>query len=261
MNLSLKNKHALVCGASSGIGKASALALAAQGASVTALARREELLDELLPLLKEAGAASAHKIVADLEDREDLENKISAHLEAQGPVHIWLNNTGGPPGGPLLHAKVEELQTAFSRHVLAAQTLLQLLLPGMQAEGYGRIINIISTSVREPIPNLGVSNTVRGAMASWAKTLSKELPPGLTINNILPGYTDTPRLGDLKAGVARRLTKPIDEVHAMWVGQIPEGRLATPEELANAVVFLASEAGAYIRGVSLPVDGGRLNSI
>tara|TARA_B100000530_G_scaffold315701_1_gene245487 strand:- start:667 stop:1062 length:396 start_codon:yes stop_codon:yes gene_type:complete len=131
----------------------------------------------------------------------------------------------------------------------------------MNASGYGRIINVLSTSVREPIPNLGVSNTIRGAMASWAKSLSKELGPGITINNVLPGFTDTERLTSLKAAVAGRTGQTEDQVMAGWIGRVPEGRLGRPEELAQAITFLASPAGAYIRGQSLAVDGGRLNTI
>ena len=139
--------------------------------------------------------------------------------------------------------------------------MVQKLVPGMLEAGYGRIINVVSTSVREPIPNLGVSNTIRGAVASWAKSLSRELPPGITINNILPGFTDTERLSNLKSAVANRTGKTEEEVHNGWLAQVPEGRLARPEELAAAIAFLASPAAAYIRGVSLPVDGGRLRSI
>lgn len=145
--------------------------------------------------------------------------------------------------------------------MLAPHLLVGLLLPGMRAAGYGRILNVLSTSVREPIPNLGVSNTIRGAVASWAKTLSMELPPGVTINNVLPGYTDTERLGELGAAISARTGKSGEQVRADWVATIPEGRLAEPEELGAVLAFLASPEASYIRGVSLPVDGGRLKSI
>ena len=155
----------------------------------------------------------------------------------------------------------DEFTTAFGRHVLAAHRLTQTVLSGMKESGYGRIINIISTSVYEPIPNLGVSNTIRGAMASWSKTVSKELPPGITINNVLPGFTDTERLGQLKKGRANKNGISEDTVHQQWLSQVPEGRLAQPEETASAIGFLVSPAAGYIRGLSLPVDGGRLKGI
>jgi len=260
VNLSLSGRRALVCGASAGIGQAAALALAGCGASVVVLARRADRLEALLPALEAAGAPSARALVADLDDREGLRAKVTALLES-GPVHVLVNNTGGPPGGPLLKASESELLTALGRHLLASHLLAQLLVPGMEAAGYGRIINVISTSVREPIPNLGVSNTTRGAVASWAKTLSRELPQGVTINNVLPGFTDTERLDGLRAAVAARTGKSLDEAQAAWMAQVPEGRLGRPEELAAAIAFLASPAGAFIRGVSLPVDGGRLRGI
>ncbi|MCW8140292.1 MAG: SDR family oxidoreductase, partial [Planctomycetota bacterium] len=153
------------------------------------------------------------------------------------------------------------LLEAFGRHVLGAHLLVRLVLPGMRAAGYGRIVNVVSTSVREPIPNLGVSNTVRAAVAAWAKTLSKELPPGVTINTVLPGYTDTERLASLAEGAAARTGKAVEDVRKGWLATIPEGRLGRPEELGAVIAFLASPAAAYVRGVALPVDGGRLNGI
>lgn len=254
-NLDLSGRAALVCGASSGIGRATAVALAGLGASVTVLARRADRLQAVVEEIRSAGG-TADAVVADLDDREGLTAALgTARWE------ILVNNTGGPPGGKLIEAAPEALQAAFGRHVLAAQTLLVHCLPYMDAQGYGRIINVLSTSVREPIPNLGVSNTIRGAMASWAKSVSKELAPGLTINNVLPGFTDTERLGSLKSAVAARTGSSEEAVFAGWLGRVPEGRLGQPEELAGAIAFLVSPAGAYIRGQSLAVDGGRLNSI
>ena len=256
VNLDLSGRTALVCGASAGIGRATALCLAAHGASVIALARRPERLGALVDELTAAGATNASYIVADLDDTEGLRSAV-AGCGAQ----ILINNTGGPPSGKLIEANTDELAHAFQRHVLGAQVLLKALLPAMQDAQYGRIVNVLSTSVREPIPNLGVSNTIRGAMASWAKSVSKELPPGVTINNVLPGYTNTERLGNLKAAVANRTNQTEEQVMASWMGRVPEGRLGNPEELASAIAFLASPAGGYIRGQSLAVDGGRLNAI
>jgi 3-oxoacyl-[acyl-carrier protein] reductase len=258
---SLSGLSALVCGASAGIGRATALALARRGASVAVLARREERLLSLLPELIEAGAEQAVAVIADLDDREDLAEKLLVLLADFGTVNILVNNTGGPPAGPLLEATEEDFLTAFSRHVLAAHRMVQILVPGMIETDYGRIINVVSTSVREPIPNLGVSNTTRGAMASWAKSLAGELPPGVTINNVLPGYTDTERLDSLRTAVARRTGRSEVEVQAAWMAQVPEGRLIQPQETAETIAFLASPAGGAIRGVSLAVDGGRLRSI
>ncbi len=258
---SLAGRHALVCGASAGIGRATALALAGLGAKVTALARSEDALSELIPALTSVGAPEAHGLVADLDERTELATRVAAHLERHGPVHILVNNTGGPPAGPILEASEAEFLLAFGRHVLASHLLVRLLLPGMRKAEYGRIVNVISTSVREPIPGLGVSNTIRGAMSSWSKTVSKELPPGLTINNILPGYTATGRLTALRDATAARQSRAPEEVEAEWLKTIPEARLGMPEEIAAAISFLVSPAASYIRGVSLAVDGGRLQSI
>lgn len=238
-----------------------ALALAWQGAEVTVLARRAALLDALLPALREAGAPRARALVADLDDRVRLEARLRDHLSEHGAIQVLINNTGGPPVGPLLQADEGAFLSAFSRHVLAAHLLTRLVLPGMIAAGYGRIVNVISLSVREPIPNLGVSNTVRGAMASWAKSLAAELPPGVTVNSVLPGYTDTERLVALSQALAGATGRTVEEVRGGWVSAIPEGRLGRAEEVASAVAFLASPAAGYLRGVSLPVDGGRLRAI
>jgi 3-oxoacyl-[acyl-carrier protein] reductase len=256
----LLGRAALVCGASRGIGRAAAIALANAGAHVVVLARNQPNLEALADEIEEAGGL-ALPVVADLDDRDGLEVAVTQAIADVGPLTILINNTAGPKGGRLLDAEEDQLLSAFSRHVLSAHRLVRLLLPGMQAEGYGRIINVVSTSVREPIPGLGVSNTVRGAMASWAKTLSRELPPGVTINNVLPGYTDTDRLTELRQGRAKREGVSDAVILEQWKAAVPEGRLARPEETAAAILFLASPAAAYIRGVSLPVDGGRLRGI
>lgn len=259
MTQNLSGFRALVCGASAGIGRATALRLAAQGAEVIVLARREERLQSVKQEIEEKGG-SAIMLVGDLDSREQIITAVQSLLAA-GPIHILVNNTGGPKGGPILQATEDEFLQAFSRHILSAHRLLQVLLPGMKEAGYGRIINVISTSVYEPIPNLGVSNTTRGAMASWAKTVSRELPPKITINNVLPGFTDTERLSQLKKGRAVKSGSTEEDVHQAWMSQVPEGRLAKPEETAATIGFLASPDASFIRGVSLAVDGGRLKSI
>lgn len=254
-------RHALVTGASAGIGRASALALAARGCRVTVLARNAEKLEALCHELRTAGAPEAFALVADLEDRESLKRRLEAHLEACGPIHILVNNAGGPPGGPILDASEADFIQAFGRLLMAPHLLVKLLLPGMKAAGFGRIVNIISTSVREPLPNLGVSNTIRAATAAWAKTLAKELPPGITINNVLPGATATERLAGIEQAMATKTGRSLEEVKADMVRIIPEGRVADPLETAALVAFLASPESAYIRGQSIAVDGGRMNAI
>lgn len=261
INLDLEGRHALVCGASKGIGEATAVILASMGAKVTALARHEDGLTSLMNKIQESSSVKPDFLLADLDDHASLFPKIEAYLKEEGPVHILINNTGGPSSGPLLSASPEQFTNAFSRHVLSAQGLVTRLLPGMIESQYGRIINVLSTSVREPIDNLGVSNTIRAAMAAWAKTLSRELPPGVTINSVLPGFTDTARLGELAQAVGNRTGRTCDEVYSAWTAMVPEGRLAQPEELGQVIAFLASPAASYVRGVCLPVDGGRLRSI
>jgi 3-oxoacyl-[acyl-carrier protein] reductase len=250
-SLRLDGLHALVCGASAGIGRASALALAAAGAEITALARSAPKLEALLPELLQAGAPR----------RPALARAVEELLQVHGPVQVLVNNTGGPTPGPLLEAEEPAFLEAFGRHVLASHMLVKALLPGMSAGGYGRIVNVISLSVREPIPMLGVSNTIRGAMASWSKTLAMELPPGVTVNNVLPGYTDTERLTALGEATAQRQASSLAAVQQGWCDSIPEARLGSPAELGAVVAFLASPAAAYLRGTSIPVDGGRLRCI
>jgi 3-oxoacyl-[acyl-carrier protein] reductase len=259
--MSLESRHALVCGASAGIGRAAALALASLGARVTVLARRRELLESLLPELRQAGAPEAGVLVADLDDRAALRQQMESCLARHGAVHILVNNSGGPPPGPALEASDAEFETAFGRIVLAARLLVRLVLPGMRDAGFGRIVNVLSTSVREPIADLGAGNTMRGAMAAWTKTVAGELPPGITINNVLPGATATQRLHALAAVRGARTGASADDVEAAWGRETPEGRIADPSEIAAAIAFLATPAASYIRGVSLAVDGGRMRSI
>ena len=244
--INLRGKRALVCGGTSGIGKATAVSLEENGAEVIIMSR---------------SASGPNSISCNLEDLESLKKLVSKEIETNGPFHILINNSGGPPSGPLIEAQPHDFEKAFLRHVLASQTLVQLLLEGMKSSKYGRIINIISTSVKEPIPGLGVSNTIRGAMASWSKTLSKELPPEITINNVLPGFTNTERLTELKKTLSDQKGISQEEVENAWLSTVPEGRLADPAELGQVVAFLSSPAASFVRGTSIPVDGGRTGSI
>jgi 3-oxoacyl-[acyl-carrier protein] reductase len=258
---SLEGKRALVCGASQGIGEAIAKTFAEAGAHVLLLARQADKLENLAAHLNLSRPNAATALAGDLDVIDPILDKLRTTLSHNGPIHIVVNNSGGPPGGPIIEAEAQSFEIAFRRHVIASHLLLQTLLPSMLEAGYGRVINIISTSVREPIANLGVSNTIRGAMASWAKSCAKELAPNITVNNILPGFTDTPRLDSLREGAAKRMGVSTDEVQTKWMNMVPEKRLGLPEELAQAALFLASPAASFVRGVSLPVDGGRMASI
>jgi 3-oxoacyl-[acyl-carrier protein] reductase len=261
MEIGLHGRHALVGGASQGIGRATALMLARQGAEVSLLARTAAKLHTVAEEALEAGAPRAHVVVADLDDHVSLEEAIHGWRESAGPAHIWIHNTGGPPSGPLAEADPAALQAALHRHVVAGQLLLRHLLPGMVEANWGRIVTITSTSVREPIPGLGVSNVTRAAVHAWVKSLSRELPAGITINNVLPGYTDTPRLRSLAEAVARRQGRPVERVWEDWIGRVPAGRIAAPDEVAGVVAFLCTEAAAFVHGTALPVDGGRLRAL
>lgn len=202
----------------------------------------------------------ARALTLDLDHREELASALDA-LVAESPVHIVVHSTGGPPGGALLEVSETQLLHYFGRHVASAQLLVQKTLPGMIEAGYGRFIQVVSTSVREPIPGLGLSNTIRAAMGGWAKSLSLELPPGVTINSVLPGFTDTERLASLAGGRAERSGQSTEAIREGWRSQVPEGRIGRPEEPAALVAFLASPAAGYIRGTAIAVDGGRMRSI
>lgn len=261
MNLDLTGRNALVGGSSKGIGRAVAEELAALGATVTLVARSAETLAEVAQQLDRSHGQHHDFLVADFSDSRDLKRKVEL-LVAQKPIHILVNNTGGPPGGPIVEARPEEFERAFHNHLICNHLLAQTVLSGMKAAGYGRIVNIISTSVKEPIPGLGVSNTTRGAVASWAKTLAGEVAPfGITVNNVLPGATKTERLFSIIEARAAKSGKGVEAETEAWMSSIPMRRFAEPAEIAAAVAFLASPAASYITGVSLAVDGGRTRAL
>jgi len=246
-----------VCGSSAGIGKAAAEELARMGAKIVLLARNPDKLEKVKKELSTAHQQKHHYLVADFDDPIMLESVVSGYLD-KNTVNILVNNTGGPPAGPAHQADVEEYITAFRRHLLCNQVLTRHCLEGMKKTGYGRIINIISTSVKAPLPNLGVSNTIRGAVANWSKTLANELGQfGITVNNVLPGATETGRLKGIIENKAQKIGKDEKEVSQSMLSEIPLKRFAKPEEVANAIAFLASPAAAYISGINVPVDGGR----
>ena len=262
MNINLKSKTAFVCGSTQGIGKAIAIELAELGANIVLLARNRTKLQEIKSELDTSQGQEHHYIKADFSLPNELSVKVEEYLEEYSSVDILVNNTGGPDAGQAMEANPKAFSTAFSNHVICNQILAQAVVPGMKKAGGGRIINIISTSVKEPIVGLGVSNTIRGAVASWSKTLSNELGEfGITVNNVLPGFTDTGRLQALFDNKAKKADVKVEEIITRSKNMIPAGRFATPEEIAYAVAFLASDSAAYINGINLPVDGGRLNCL
>lgn len=258
MNLSLSQKTALVCGSTQGIGKASAIELALLGANVVLLARNEESLKNTLKELDTSKGQKHAYLCIDFQFPNKLKEIVEKFIPENGPIHILVNNTGGPPAGLIHHAKVEEFLQAFNNHLVCNQILAQAVFEGMKKEKFGRIINIISTSVKTPIKNLGVSNTTRAAVANWSKTWANEVGIyGITVNNVLPGLTLTGRLQSLMETIAKNSSRSIDEVKKELISEIPLARFADASEVANAVAFLASPAAGYISGINVPVDGGK----
>ena len=262
LTTSLNGLNALICGATSGIGKAAAIEFANLGASITLFARNEDKLKDTLSTLTHNEYQSHQYLVGDFDKSDSIKETIENHVKDGNQYHILINNSGGPKGGPIAKANPEECVIGFNRHLICNHILFQALHSGMKNFNYGRVINIVSTSVKQPIPGLGVSNTIRGAVASWAKTLSFEVgADGITVNNILPGFTDTERLSSLINAKSNAENISVDVVSDTMKSSIPTGRFGKPEETAKAIAFLASPAAGYINGVSLAVDGGRLSCI
>ncbi len=258
MNLSLEGKTAVVCGSTQGIGLASATELAQLGANIILVARNEEKLKAVAAQLP----GDNHSYVsADFSKPNELKSIIESYL-ADKAVHILVNNTGGPAGGPVNKAGTDEFLSAFNQHLVCNHIMMQAVREKMIEAGYGRVINIISTSVKQPLDNLGVSNTIRGAVANWSKTLANELGQyNITVNNVLPGATDTGRLNEIMANKANKTGQSVDAIQKQMASASPMQRIAQPEEIANAVAFLASPAASYINGINVPVDGGRTKSL
>lgn len=262
MNLDLTKKTALVCGSTQGIGRATAIELAMLGANVVLMARNEQALRTTLSDLDTAKGQSHRYVVADFNQPGAVAKAITNYLTQFPDLHILINNTGGPAGGPLLKAQPDEFVQTFHNHLLNNQALVQAVVPAMKQAGYGRIVNIISTSVKQPIVGLGVSNTIRGAVAQWAKTLSLEIARfGITVNNVLPGYTKTARLATVLRMRAKAADKTEEEMESQMESEIPTGRFVTAEEVAAAVAFLCTPAAASINGINVPVDGGKTGSL
>ncbi len=262
MDLRLDGKNALVCGSSKGLGKAIAMQFAEMGANVTLVSRNEELLQKAVVELDKNGNQSHDYIAVDFSEPENVLAKVKEKMSGGKIYHVLVNNSGGPAPGPVFDAKPEDFLKAVKMHLITSQLLVKELVPGMKETGCGRILNVISISVKQPIDNLGVSNTTRGAMASWSKTLSRELAPyGITVNNLLPGQTKTERLDNLIANNAKEKGITVEEMQQQMLRLIPMGRFGKPEELGYAAGFLASDKAAFITGLSLHVDGGFVRGI
>lgn len=259
--LNLSTKTALISGSTQGIGLASAQVLATLGATCVLLARNEDSLKAATGTLSAEAGQQHSYLVADFSKPEEVRQTAAAFLQRH-TAHILINNTGGPAGGPITEAGTDAFLAAFNQHLICNHILTTLAAPGMKAAGWGRIINVVSTSVKIPLKGLGVSNTIRGAVASWAKTMSVELAPfGITVNNVLPGATATGRLESIISNKAGKTGASKEEVSGEMLHEIPAGRFGTPEEIAAMVAFLASDAAGYVNGTSIPVDGGRTGSI
>lgn len=262
MDLNLKGRTAIVCGSTQGLGYASATELALLGANVVLMARNEEKLKNVLSSLDSTKGQQHHYLVADFADPANVQKAISGFIDQNKTAEILVNNTGGPAGGTALAAEIIDFSKAFNSHLICNQILVQALVPGMKAAGFGRIINVISTSVKSPIAGLGVSNTIRAAVANWGKTLASELGSfGITVNNVLPGFTKTTRADYVIDKKAIDSNKNKEEVLKELFAEIPAGRMGEPHEFGATVAFLCSPAAAYINGINLPVDGGRLGCL
>jgi 3-oxoacyl-[acyl-carrier protein] reductase len=262
MNLDLTDKTALVCGASQGLGLACATELALMGANIIAVSRNENKLKSAIQNLNTSKHQQHDFLVIDLSNPDEVKQKVSSFLSKGTTIHILINNAGGPPSAPMIDTDAAEIEKAFRTHVISSHILAQLLVPGMKAAGFGRIVNITSASVKQPITGLGISNTVRAAVANWGKTLANEISSfGITVNNVLPGYTNTDRLDYLFTKQASEQGINKEDIFKRMAASIPAGRLGEPAEFGAAVAFLCSPAAAYINGINLPVDGGRTGSL
>jgi 3-oxoacyl-[acyl-carrier protein] reductase len=262
MDFNFQDKTVIVCGSTQGIGKAAAIEFAKNGANLVLIARNAEKLQKTIVELENNSTQKHSYLCADFSKPEELKAVLENYIQNGGNCHVLVNNTGGPKGGLILEATIEEFQNTFTQHLICNHILVQSLVPLMKKNDYGRIINVISTSVKQPLPNLGVSNTIRGAVASWSKTLATELAPfNITVNNVLPGATNTIRLQGIAEAKAEKTNESVEDIFKDMASESPIGRIAEPQEVANAIVFLASPAASYINGINVPVDGGRTKSL
>lgn len=260
--MEFSGKSAVVCGSTQGIGFASAKLLAERGANVTLIARNEQSLKTVLNLLPVDNNQIHQYVVADFSNPDSLKKALTNYLAKGNKPHILVNNTGGPKAGPIRTATVEEFLSAFNQHLICNHILVQAFYPLMIENSFGRIINIISTSVKQPLSNLGVSNTIRGAVANWSKTLANELGQyNITVNNVLPGATNTDRLKSIAENKASQIEDSVQQIYDSMASEVPMKRIAEPNEIAEAVAFLASDRASYINGINVPVDGGRTKSL
>ena len=260
--MELSGQHALICGSTQGIGLETARLTSERGAKVTLIARNEAILKELSQRLSSPEGAKHDYLVADFSKPMELKQVIQSYIQSGNRPTILVNNTGGPKGGPIIEADISEFLAAFNQHLICNHILVQALVPGMKLAGYGRIINVISTSVKQPLANLGVSNTIRGAVANWSKTLAGELGQfNITVNNVLPGATNTERLRSIATAKSEKTQQIVSEIMDEMAKESPMRRIAEPKEIAEAIAFLASPRASYINGINVPVDGGRTKSL
>lgn len=261
MNTGLKGRVALICGASRGLGLACAEKLAVEEVKVILLSRNKDILSERVSKLNSKGI-KAQFISADLSIIEEIPAIVKKAESFWGNVDILINNAGGPPSGPNLSFNADVWIHSFRQNFLSAEELTKLLIPAMAESRWGRIINLTSITVKQPVKDLILSNSIRMAVIGWAKTLSLEFAAaGVTINNIATGYTLTERINELAAVKAEQSGRDAEEVIEEMASKIPMKRMAKPEEIASAVAFLASDAASYITGVTLPVDGGYIAGV
>lgn len=261
LSLDLSGKNALIGGSTQGIGLATAQSLAQLGANCILIARNQEKLQEVLPTLDTTRGQQHRFLVADYKHPEQVESVVKELVQSH-TIHILVNNSGGPAGGPIVNAEAEAFLQAFHQHLICNHLISKQVVQGMKEAAYGRIINIISTSVKIPLKGLGVSNTIRGAVASWAKTMANELGAfNITVNNVLPGATSTGRLSSIIDNKSDKSGTSKEEIIEEMLSEIPAKRFGSPDEIASVVAFLASPAAAYVNGTSIPVDGGRTGSI
>lgn len=260
MEINLVGKNALVGGSSKGIGKAIAERLAASGANVTLMARSEDLLKNTVAMLDRSKGQSHDYLVVDFSDFAAFSVKMENYFTSNS-IDILINNTQGPAAGGALEKTIEDYQTAFDLLFKCAVFTTSLALKNMQAQQWGRIVNVASISVREPLNYLALSNSLRAALVTWAKSLSMDVAKDhITINNTLTGYFDTERIAQLNAQKAKKMKIEPAAVRAAMEAQVPMQRIGQPEEYANLVCFLASEQASYITGTNIPIDGGLLKS-